>query len=529
MNTISLIIKNYREKKWPSLEVNNFSKAEIIFFASFYIADLLYCSYHYTHFPNAEIFLMPLLIPVMLLLLKSRLFFITFLISVQFLVAFWGLGNLGDVINYVGAFILILLTLSNVLRGYYLLIITMFFFFMPSFQGYQVQHIIALFLAFSLIIHQELINKANYDRKHKLSVLVMVLLIWVNLSILWSQNLGAVAYRYLDVISLFLAYWLTLVIINDEAKLLKTFKVWAAIGVFYAFARGIVPPSGSGSGSESAIELFTAKNTVSSLLNFATFALMALTTIKIKKIPTSVLLGCIMFLIFVNFIVGSKAGLGSAAIGIVLYYILLDKKRSKSKKILLNIATVMIIIFLLAQIPLVPLLYMNLKYIPLPSDIPQEFQTLLFRFEQWDYAKQMLQEQGNYITGLGMSGYYYLYGYFYDVSSVPQPWMSHPHSLYVHVFADYGLIGLMIFMILMITLFWRMRAFMIKSRNEPFRVLMLAIYAGIFSFFVHAIVDWDLNNKRLWIFIGMAVATMLIDRNLNHPEAPLPSSQQEGI
>ncbi|MBC8204871.1 MAG: O-antigen ligase family protein [FCB group bacterium] len=508
MNLLPAIIRDFNAKKWPTLEVSNFTKGEKLFLIAFYILDLAYSWNTFLSGPRAEMFGYPIIVPVILLLLKSRMFFMSFLITFQITVAFLCIGNAEDMLKYTFAFTAAIITISNTDRGYYAAIISLFFFFLPRVQYYSIEHIIIFFLIVSLITNTKLFF--GYNRSNKLNMPLMILFLWINLSVFWSVSLRVVLESYFDIFSLFAIYWLTLIIINEEEKIYKVLIIWAFCGFFYGFARSFFTPS-----DKELMGLFTAKNTVSSLLNYSIFCIMAL--INLKKLKLHLLYLFLIILIPLSYVIGSKAGFASLLIGIALYLILMDCNRKKRRRKLLKATSVLITLFLVAQIPLVPLVYTKLKHIPLPIEMPMELQTIFFRFEQWEIGEQMLTEESNYYLGTGIYGYATLYSEFYSEDTKPKPWQNHPHSLYMYVFFDYGVVGLILFILMMVIFYWILTVFLLRSKNEPIRAVVFMVYIATLSFLVHALVDWALIDKRFWFFLGLGIAAILVDRNSGHP------------
>ena len=521
MISIPNILHNYTSKEWPTLEVNNFSRSEVVFFIVFYLLDLAYSLNLFINGPTAEQFAIPMMVPLALLLLKSRLFFVAFLIAGQFLTAFLTIGAPENLLKYTLTLLMILVTVANAERGYYLAIISLFFFFITSVQGYHFIHVISLFLVFSLIANRDKLSLSKFSRQHKFNIMLFCFFIWVNLAALWGANFSDVFYCYFDILCLFIIYALTLIIVNDESRVIKVLLIWSIAGVIYGLARFVIQPS-----EKELIGLFAAKNTVSSLLNYSIFCTLVL--VSMRRYSHLMLTTMAAIMIVINYVVGSKAGFLSMIIGLLIYFILIDNNYKKRKKVLLTITTVGIMIFLLLQIPLVPLVYMKLKNVPLPMEVPPELQTILFRFEQWELGEQMVYEDGNPYLGTGMGGYSILYKDYYPSEEKPEPWQNHPHSIYVFTYVDYGLIGLIIFMGILTAFFWTLRNFINRSRNGPLRLVALAVYAMTFSFLIHALVDWALVDKRFWFFLGLGIAIILVDRNKGYPEVAIAKPDGNG-
>ena len=525
MNTISILLRDYHAKDWPSIEVNNFSKSDISFFLVLYISSLVYSFYTFTHDPRAEDFLLPLIIPVILLLIKNRLFFFSTLIVLQNAIAFLAIGNPQDVATYTTVLVISIFAISRYERGYQIAIVSMFTFFLPSVYGYYLIHLVLLALLIGLAVKRDFIINTAAERKDKINSLMFVFFIYINASVLWGPNILSSSIEYVNTLSIFLVYWLTLLLIHNKDSLKKALITWAIAGAVYAAIRVFVPPSTN----SDIIDIPTTKNTVSSLINFSIFAAFPVITLRYLKLPRIVLVVTVLMMIVVNFFINSKGGFGSMIIGAGLYFLMMDKYRTKAKAAMIKLSINLMIVFTVSQVLLVPLLYYNLKIVDIPYAIESDndLGTLMFRIEQWDIAKTMIQDEGNYFTGLGFNGYASYYSTYAQTEGFRYEWMAHPHSLYVHVYTNYGLIGMLLFTAIIVAFFRRMKFFLLSSQNMPFRIIALAIVTCIFAFLIHGLVDWSLIDLRFWFIIGTGISLTLIDKKLGNPIVPLNIRQND--
>ncbi len=525
MIEIPPIFDSFKEKQVPTFVVSRFNKFETIFLVSFYFFCLIYGWYTYTHILSAEKFLIFLVVPITLLLIKNRMFFMTLLIATQFILAFWCIGNGENVLSYTGVLFFGLFTLSGIERGYYILIVSLYLFFLPSLQGYELLHVITFICLIIIIVPREDFVNSAHLRIHFFNKVMFLFFIWINMSLLWCQNFSYVSASYYKIQALFLVYWLTIYFIRDEERLFNSLKVWIIIGALYSLARIVVQPTVQG---ETQDTFFNAKNDISSLINFSIFAFLPVFYMKNKRIPMIFLYILLSIMLIVNYEVGSRAGFLSLTLGVIIYFIIVEKKNStRLRVIFLKILTFFICAFLLINVILIPSVFMNLHGIPLPFSVPSEYSTLLFRFEQWYYGKEMIESSGSYLLGLGMDGYGFLYSSFVEYDVTESAIYNHPHSFYVHAFCDYGIIGYLILAVLMISIILTLKKVILTTGNKPLGIVASAIYSGIVSFLIHGLADWSILEYRFWMFVGMGIAVALIDRNQNYKVVPFPVSRDQ--
>ncbi|MBC8278154.1 MAG: O-antigen ligase family protein [FCB group bacterium] len=514
----SSLISRYTEERWPSLEVSGFSKSEWTFLALFYVATFALSAYYFTHDPRAEKFLYPLVVPVLLLLLKKRLFFPILLITVQISFAFLAIGNAELVFKVTLGSFLTLLALGNYTWGFYGFITAQYFYFIPSYYGYTAEHLLIVACILGMLARkQEKIEVI--DRSNPLNNFLMIFLIWISAGAIWGPTFEDVFIRYFDLaISIYVVFRVTLQIVDREDRLVTSFKVWAISGFVIAFVLVVIPESSS-SGTGSEVDLH--KNWSSSLLNFAIFAVLGLLSLR-EKIYMWLLMYFMLFTMFlINIVLGSRAGLGCLGVYVLVYLLVQNPHKSVWKRCFLRFTHYILILYLVAQIFLVPLLYVNLFNMTRAVPFPKSLSTIVFRFEQWDFARQIIEDEGNYWVGAGMDAYSTYYQNYYEsqFGTRQETKYTTPHSLYVAVYVNYGVIGLTLFILCLIVFFNMMKNHILGTKNDRLRIISLVIYSSVASYMLHSFFDWSLLDRRLWMFLGLGVASIVVDRRLNSSKA----------
>lgn len=117
------------------------------------------------------------------------------------------------------------------------------------------------------------------------------------------------------------------------------------------------------------------------------------------------------------------------------------------------------------------------------------------RLEYWETAYNALKNSGAYIQGLGAGGAtYYLYP------------VLHTHNICLSIFFDLGLIGLVLFFIL-ISISMTKLFLTIRSLKEGFTKAMLLSTSGcILAIGLASLVDYNYNFYLLWLIMGLGTA-----------------------
>lgn len=513
-----------RDNQWLNSVVSNFTKFEKIFIGTYAVIVFIYSFYIYTVNPHAESFLLPYALPVILYFRKNHLFFPILVAVFPITISFWMLGAPIIVAVYLSALFVGIYTISSVLGGYYLAIISLFLYIIPSIQGKNLIDVIVFFILIGILVSGKVYKTVITPEIKKFGILLSILFLYINFSIIWSVGFYDYILCYFDILTIFMIFFWTVLLIDTEERMITVFKVWAIIGLIYAVSRIFIQPS-----TDSNIGLYAAKNTVSSLLNFSFFSLVALHSLKIRYrfFPLAGYYLLFALIIGINIIVGSRAGLSTMIMGFILFYLFKNNEKSKFKRFLIRATTGFIIIFLIAQVVLIPLLYMKLQYSPVPFEDSAAIQSIVFRFYQWDIAGQMIEDYGNHIFGLGINGYATHYYEYYSLAEQYEPWMAHPHSMYVYVYTDYGIIGYLIFAAILIMFFIYLQKRVLYGRSNSIKLMALAVYIAVFSFMIHALVDWALIDERFWMFLGYGMALICIEKQQVEESLSLPTDVVE--
>ena len=115
------------------------------------------------------------------------------------------------------------------------------------------------------------------------------------------------------------------------------------------------------------------------------------------------------------------------------------------------------------------------------------------RLEYWETAYNALKNSDAYIQGLGAGGAnYYLH--------------LHTHNIYLSIFFDLGLIGLVLFFIL-ISISMTKLFLTIRSLKEGFtKAMLLSTFGCILAIGLASLVDYNYNFYLLWFIMGLGTA-----------------------
>jgi len=151
-------------------------------------------------------------------------------------------------------------------------------------------------------------------------------------------------------------------------------------------------------------------------------------------------------------------------------------------------------------IPLVVVVYLlpNLRYrliLPFKGD-----KSTLSRFSLWHTADSMLKSSP--ILGKGLYGFRTLYDKFNTDALTPA--YDYPHNIFLNFWVETGLLGLLSFLVLCGSVFWRG----LRNKASPYQ---LGIALFILAMFVHGLIDvpYFLNVLALEFWLMLALANSM--------------------
>ena len=132
------------------------------------------------------------------------------------------------------------------------------------------------------------------------------------------------------------------------------------------------------------------------------------------------------------------------------------------------------------------------------------FGSLGFRQEVWRWTVVMLQDFP--FTGIGLGSFQHVIRRLYPVSVDPNYPITHAHNLFFQTGADYGLVGLILYLALMgilLVMLWRS-----ARHHERWRAYSLGFAATLLAYIVYGLGDVQESKTSLviWIMYGLITA-----------------------
>jgi O-antigen ligase len=132
-----------------------------------------------------------------------------------------------------------------------------------------------------------------------------------------------------------------------------------------------------------------------------------------------------------------------------------------------------------------------------------------YRIFIWQATLRMLNDFWISGLGQGIEAYNVIYPY-YMFSNVSAP---HSHNLFLQVFIELGIFGLIVFLLMLLTFFRTLLKLFYKTRNRKTKSFLAAFFAAAVAFLIQGIFDHVFYNYRVMLtfFIFMGIGSAMVN------------------
>lgn len=136
-----------------------------------------------------------------------------------------------------------------------------------------------------------------------------------------------------------------------------------------------------------------------------------------------------------------------------------------------------------------------------------------YRVSIWMGVIAMLKD-GHWFAGIGpgTEAFNLVYPpYSYNTITAP-----HSHNLFLQIICDTGIVGLLVFIVLIISFIRHTCAVLAKETNRRARILQISSLSGIGGFMVQSMTDYSFYNYRVmlmfWVYLALSTVFCRMDR-----------------
>jgi len=363
-------------------------------------------------------------------------------------------------------------------------------------------HFCDLFVYIALILWciRGLVEKKLSFQQTVIDQPIYMLLAWVTLSLVWTPSIGRGIHQYLRTMQGFMVFFLTVNMIRNKRDFRLAMTVWlAAVAVFcvvgihewfHLLTQGSFKIGQGGKLFTGKIE-FTGNNTLGMLLDYSLLVAIPMYFSFSSKRQKF----CWLILIF-SMSMGLVASLSrkswvSFMAGMAFFV-------AYSKKIILVSFCIVILslgfVFLMSQAgggsQVIVAKFMTL-FKGAKVEIPNRLQT-------WGMTWGLIKE--NPVLGSGVGSYYIL------ADQLDLPLMV-THNFYIYLLQEFGFVGLLLFLFLVVKLAFHFIEFLKKCGDENLRLIARGFIAAFVAALVHGgFRTFGLYEPVNWLFLGFAVS-----------------------
>lgn len=351
-----------------------------------------------------------------------------------------------------------------------------------------------------------------------MNILLFIFVMWGGFSVLWSPEIHFGLYTGIKLFLNFFMYLLLIFLIKTESDINKAVRVYIFMAVITAIAMMIsVIPSDSLSISERydfarELEVYlTFKTNVKRAAGFTEETHVAAMIVGIgilfgmgllnhakSKAEKAILFSVIAFLFFASLFTQTRAPLISLLLGMGYLILVIKNFRVFLIRNLYIFAVGFVFLFgiyIMSQLELMDLLGFN-KATPTRYLSGSQTETAFWeRVSYWKEVYNAVLHKEAYIYGLGTGGSSYT---LYPV--------AHPHNVYLSVFFDFGLIGAVLMLILILSATAKI-VFIIRELEDGYIKTMLISFSGcMVTLGAEYLLDFDYTFHLTWILMGIGAA-----------------------
>lgn len=528
------ILKNYRIKPWPKLEIPALDRRQIIGLAIFTVLIMAIGWLIYlTPLTRVKYFAMLALVIPLLFLLKSRHMTIAGFLALQIILAFLFVGNKNYALGILAGLAGAIIAFQSPILFYAILIFWIWFEVSP--MASLVSHPIRLEFIIGIAFMAGWYVKERILTRTKPAAIffpekwpTLLFLLWALTGFaLWAIEPFPAGWSQIKFILIGVLFLLISPLVLRTPKLVDVAAwVWIVMGAlgaaaaYWTKATGYSPPIEQASGWGTSLGAMGMQhNFPASFMSFAFFIMLPVFYLLKKQLFRLIMLFTLFFT-FGGILLQQSKGPTVGLFAGTGFFLLAESFFKPNVTRLRVLARILVLILILMA------LILSIYYLGFGSQIggyaslfydPAGSEGMEIRYILWTAAHEMFMMEGHPIRGLGVSAFWSLafkYGLEYgDISEATEYQQQgiNPHNLYIDTVLHYGIIGLALILWLMIGNLIRLRRGYKQFLDPKYRYLSLGVFCGMLAFYFSCLFDFAVFFiSRYWLFLGFSVAMMNI-------------------
>jgi O-antigen ligase len=419
-------------------------------------------------------------------------------------------------------FVLILL-LINPRVGYYAFILSLGLmgvslsaFNLPHVPGAQTLnvHQVVIFFVFISTLLCMLGNRTGFQRS-PLDFFVIILFVWACTTVLWTPDPKSSLIAALRFFVAIVCFFIPLQLITHQRHLKGLIIVWILVGIFGALLALFLPHgiqyawfAGGKTWTKDVLGRAEAlaghANTLATQLSIGIFLTLGLLYSSKSRLMKYLYVLSIILMSIALVLTFSRGWLISFFIGIFVFFAFTKNLMKFFAAILLSVTTVVLLLTVSEDIRTMAFKRFLKTETPqeaLQLSSPQSLETLTPRFEFWQLGFRFFQD--SYFLGIGMGAFATKAGQIDPALASRQL-----HSLFFSVFFELGVIGFLIFSLMLISLSKILWTFGQKLTGIPEEKMFFAWCSAFIVYLVNTFIRVQLGDVTFWSFLALGILIM---------------------
>ncbi|HAO94095.1 MAG TPA: hypothetical protein DCR11_09530 [Deltaproteobacteria bacterium] len=367
-----------------------------------------------------------------------------------------------------------------------------------------------VFLVYIALSFNLFATRASSRHKVHIDVLVLLFLMWSLTTLFWTHDIYHGSYVFFELLTGILIMYIFQRTIRSEADLLKVYKylafaalLWGTLMFISQWYNGTVFNVQIFNKvsvmfdvyiQERRVGGFAPPQTSSNTLAVAMFLVFSL-FYTVRPLGKFIIVLLCLFMIDNVLLGGSKGAVGALLLGMIATVVLSPKMRKNAFVWIFSIFSSFAVVYLFNVVAF------SEQRLTASSKVSEA--SLTYRLQFWEKGFETLSHNGWIGDGIGGFARYV------------DPWPG-AHSFYFSILFDLGIIGLLIFMLMLAVRASALTKAIMVCKSEFLSHALYCMVGAFLTFLVHGIVEMEYSFLHFWMLIGLLERVTVFARADTH-------------
>jgi len=331
-----------------------------------------------------------------------------------------------------------------------------------------------------------------------INVTLIVFVLWIFITSTWSVNYFTGLFGLLKAVWVIALVPFAVSMIESQDDLKHTLLTWALISLVVA-AIGVFTETHSNYDlAERAVGTAMHPNILAMYLSLSLFLLIAYHQLCGSTLAKGLVLLAFAWVLAAMLATGSRGATIGLVVGMLLVFGRLIK-RMPGFAIILPLATVVGIGIFFSVTSHMTMENIVGRFVTIAQE--GERSTLSLRLLMWNACYQMIKS--SHWMGIGINSYAEVMNRYRVLHLLH---LTHPHSFYLYILIELGVLGVGIFGVLVFFIIRQLRLSIRKMSSMAHQNALFSLSAGMVAFSVHGLIDFTIHDPQIWLYLGIILA-----------------------